>query len=103
MGFQEARLGTLAQSGDVAVVLVDGDAVRDLDIEFALGGNHYRYDFIPENEVWVETREPGVAYHELVERFAMKHYGLGYDAAHAIASTAEAGFRETLKPDERGT
>ena len=42
----------LDSDGGINVFLVDGEYVRDnVTIEFALGGHHYVYDQIPENEI----------------------------------------------------
>jgi hypothetical protein len=80
---------------DIEIWLVDGKYVRtNIDEEFIGGGHHYRYDFIPENEIWIEdnTREDEIInylIHELHERHLMKHEGLEYDAAHEKSSEVE--------------
>lgn len=84
---------------NVMVWLVDGEYVRNhLNIEYVEGGHHYRYDFIPENEVWLEEtldkREISeTLVHELHERRRMKHDGWDYDKAHEEASKVEAEVR----------
>jgi len=87
-------------SDEIKSFLVDGEYVRDeLSIEFALGGHHYVYDFIPEDEIWLEptehTRdiEDNLA-HECYERKLMKYDKLTYEEAHSKASTFERDKRE---------
>jgi hypothetical protein len=87
----------------VRVVRVDGHAVRTgRDVEFALGGHHWRYPWIPAGEVWVEAgvADPGdwiaTVVHEVAERAIMRDLGMGYEAAHAVASAAERALRDAL-------
>lgn len=89
-----------ARSDAVRVVRVDGAAVRaERDVEFALGGHHWRYGWIPADEVWIEAgvRDPvdwaATVLHELAERAAMRDLGMSYEAAHAAASAAERAWR----------
>ena len=85
----------------VHIATISGDKVRDdEDVEFALGGHHYRYDFIPEDEIWLEdTTEEGEdllanIIHEFVERLLMKNLDIDYEQAHQLAATLEKDFRE---------
>ncbi len=89
--------------------MVDGDAVRDTQfIDFTMGGHHYIYDWIPENEVWIDNRmsdEDIIAtkIHELFERNLMKYAGYEYDAAHDGANMVEKITRHlTDGTDENG-
>lgn len=84
----------------VLVRQVDGAAVRaEREVEFALGGHHWRYGFIPAAEVWVEAgiTDPAdraaTVVHELAERVAMRDLGLDYDAAHGVATAVERAWR----------
>ncbi len=81
------------------IVIVDGNYVRNnFDIEFALGGHHWRYDAISPNEIWVE---PTTSYndlsenvvHEIIERIYMKNLGIDYETAHSYASSIEHAIR----------
>jgi hypothetical protein len=89
-------LGTM---GDLKVFLVDGSFIRDyVDIEFTEGGNHERYEWIPEGEAWLENSHnemdvAACALHELYETHLMRG-GMSYDDAHEKASTMEKEFRE---------
>ncbi len=108
------RLWVVLSSG-VKVFLVDGDHVRnEIEVEYTLGGHHYVYEWIPEDEVWIEV-VPDVhdrlcnLFHELYERTVMKEYGFNYDVAHQMASSMELEYRhgkikagKQPKPNEDG-
>ncbi|MCF7835926.1 MAG: hypothetical protein K9M15_02275, partial [Candidatus Marinimicrobia bacterium] len=78
----------------ISVWVVDGRLVRDIfDIDFTEGGHDLVYDYVPENEVWVdddiyEKERNFVLLHELFERSLMKK-GYSYDNAHNEASEIE--------------
>jgi hypothetical protein len=81
--------------------LVDGEKVRTLFfLDFTEGGHDKVYDFIPDNEVWldddlVKEERDYVLVHELIERFKMA-YGMAYDDAHyGFASPLEKFCRKT--------
>lgn len=88
------KLKLVEQRGAVSVWLVDGSLVRKtLDIEFTNYGQHYRFPFIPENEVWIDQEAtpdelPFFITHLLVERRLMKS-GVPEDRALAIANDIE--------------
>jgi hypothetical protein len=74
-----------------------------------IGGHHFVFDYIPENEVWVsdlDERPEKTALHELVERKAMKDEGMTYADAHIKALEAEGANdadvqrRQYLQPAE---
>jgi hypothetical protein len=89
--------------GGVSVWIVNGRLVRSIfDIDFTAGGHDYVYEFVPEDEVWIdddiEEAERGyVLLHELHERNRMAS-GWDYDEAHAEASRLE--YRLRHHPDE---
>ena len=98
--------------GDTETVIfkfVDGDEVRDSKepeaIDFTMGGHHYRYKFIPENEIWIEQHQveedlAATMMHEITERITMKYLGVDYSTAHNnFADPAEKGFRAGYKKD----
>lgn len=88
---------------DFKVFLIDGEFVRDeLDINFCLGGHHYVYDFIPEEEIWVEEMKDerdtkDNMGHEIYERRLMKEDGLEYEKAHEKALVYEKSLRDKEK------
>jgi ribosomal protein L37AE/L43A len=90
------------------VVLVDGDRVKlDHNMDFTEGGNHWRYPFIPANELWVEAKNQAMdarrfaLFHEATEAVLMRDKGLAYDEAHDRANAAERAMRASVE-QERG-
>jgi hypothetical protein len=87
----------------LSVWIVSGRIVRSVfDIDFTEGGHDHVYEFVPENEVWidddVEEEERGyVLLHELHERNRMAS-GWPYSKAHAESSRLE--YRCRHHPDE---
>jgi hypothetical protein len=84
----------------IRIVEVDGEKIRDeLEIEYTMGGHHYRYPEMPESEIWIEDDinkkldRVATIEHELTERLAQKFLGLSYDHAHELASSVEKIFR----------
>jgi len=90
-------------SDGVSVWIVNGRLVRSVfDIEFTEGGHDHVYEFVPENEVWIdddleEPERPYVLVHELHERNLMAK-GWPYSKAHAESSRLEYHCRH--HPDE---
>jgi hypothetical protein len=78
----------------VSVWIVNGRLVRSVfDIDFTEGGHDHVYEFVPENEVWIddaifESERGYVLLHELHERNLMAG-GLPYNKAHAESSRLE--------------
>lgn len=78
----------------VSVWVVNGSLVRTVfDIDFTEGGHDYVYEFVPENEVWIDDAimEPERGYvllHELHERNRMSK-GWPYSKAHTESSRLE--------------
>ena len=89
--------------GDVSVWIVNGRLVRSVfDVDFTEGGHDYVYEFVPENEVWiddaiVDSERGYILLHELHERNRMAG-GLPYNEAHAESSGLEYFTRH--HPDE---
>jgi hypothetical protein len=87
------------QEGETQVVLVDGSVVRScIDPWFVMGGHHYVYEYVPENEVWIDEKLekqdiPLITLHEVTERNLMKHEHKGYDVAHEYAVAVEREAR----------
>jgi hypothetical protein len=96
------RLWKKLENG-LSVWIVNGRLVRSVfDIDFTEGGHEYVYEFVPENEVWIddaiEEKERGyVSLHELHERNRMAS-GWSYNKAHAESSRVE--YRCRHHPDE---
>jgi hypothetical protein len=96
------RLWKKLENG-VTVWVVNGRLVRSaFDIDFTEGGHDHVYEFVPENEVWIddaiEEEERGfVLLHELHERNQMEK-GMPYSQAHQESSRIE--YRCRHHPDE---
>jgi hypothetical protein len=92
------RLWKALENG-VHVWFVNGRLVRSCyDIDFTEGGHDYVYEFVPENEIWIdndlEQDERGfVLFHEMHERNLMAA-GASYDVAHAESSRLERHYRK---------
>ncbi len=96
------RLWKKLENG-VSVWIVSGRLVRSaFDIDFTEGGHDYVYEFVPQNEVWIdddveEEERSYVLVHELHERNLMAK-GQPYSKAHADSSRVE--YRCRHHPDE---
>jgi len=96
------RLWKKLENG-VSVWIVNGRMVRSVfDIDYTEGGHDYVYEFVPENEVWIDDAiiqaERGyVLLHELHERNLMAK-GWPYSQAHLDSSRIEYHCRH--HPDE---
>ena len=80
---------------------VDGTEIRNhIDTDFTEGGHGYRYDYIPKDEVWIESEKDREAtlIHEVVERLVTKDLKIDdYEEAHDdFALPMEQLFREIL-------
>ncbi len=92
-------------SENLRVYLIDGQYVRDnVFIDFTEGGNSYRYDFVPQGEIWIGgvhvIEVPYVCLHEVTEiTYALKG-GLeltsdqDYSVAHNYANECESAARK---------
>jgi len=87
----------------VSVWIVNGRLVRSVfDVDFTEGGHDHVYEFVPENEVWIDDdlddSERGfVLLHEMHERNRMIS-GWAYSKAHEESSRIECHCRQ--HPDE---
>lgn len=96
------RLWKKLESG-LSVWVVNGRMVRSVfDIDFTEGGHDYVYEFVPQNEVWIddaimELERGYVLLHELHERNLMAK-SCAYNKAHAESSRLEYHCRHN--PDE---
>jgi hypothetical protein len=81
----------LAQRGSLHVWSVDGTYVRGhMDVEFTNFGQHYRYPYIPRDELWIDVEgdpdeQPFFLDHLLIEHRLMaagKSYGEALEAAN---------------------
>ena len=85
---------------DVTIMLIDGEEVRNkISVDFTMGGHEFVYDYVPENEVWIEDLKSDfdklcTIIHEIVERYIMGKYGTEYEEAHDIATKVEYQIRK---------
>ena len=104
------KLEKFANLHGIDIWFVNGDklrsGVKSGDIDFTMGGHGYRYLYIPEGEIWIEsaykeTKElMSIVWHEYLERSLMLSE-MSYSNAHSFASTFEMASREgsyTLLP-----
>jgi hypothetical protein len=94
---EKTLIGTI---DNMKIFIVDGDAVKNnINIDFVEGGNDAVYDFIPQNEIWVDQHidkndHHFIVFHEFIERLLMKDYKLTYNEAHEIANDYELKKRK---------
>lgn len=83
----------------LSIFSVDADIVRDMyDIDFTMGGNSAIYEFIPENEIWIESMQNKEDFittimHEVYEYYLIKNAKIKYSAAHDHAKQLERVIR----------
>ena len=94
------KWGTIKDPNDkVSIFLVNGRAIRDLyKTDYVEGGHAYVYDWIPNDEIWIEKsvkpdEAPVIVLHEFLERTLMKYRHFPYVRAHVAASKAEFEHR----------
>ena len=91
-------LSLVGKRDGLSVWIVDGSLIRDsLDIEFSNFGQHFEFDFIPRNELWLdhEAAPDEQAFyidHLLLERSLMQR-GVPYDSALETADRREMTAR----------
>jgi hypothetical protein len=83
------------------IYMVEGGYVRDnYDVDFVYGGHHLAYDFIPENEIWIERHDTdkhdtlAIMAHEIIEYLDMKYKHEPYAKAHKKALEGEKEVRK---------
>jgi len=101
---EEPRKELIGKINYISVYMVNGGEVKTkYEMDFVEGGNEMAYDFIPENEVWVDAfldlhELKFVIYHELIERDFMIREKLDYEQAHGVANQKEKKIREMYEP-----
>ena len=84
--------------GSISVWYVDGEYVRtNMDEEFTNFGQHYRFDFIPDDEFWIDEEGEKDEVDFFVEHLLVEHglmvEGKPYDKAIVEADKAEKVMR----------
>jgi hypothetical protein len=84
------------------VYIVDGDWVRDnYSADFTNFGQHYRFNFIPLNEIWLDQadclgEDDYFIIHAMIE-YGLMAQGTSYDKADDIANSIERDKRKLNK------
>lgn len=95
---QEIARTPIGQLGKWKICEVDGTEVRDkLYVDFVMGGNPYRYKFIPKDEIWIEKAQTApekhmTIIHEIMESGKMAK-GESYGKAHDETAETEKKMR----------
>src|SRR5512136_1352851 len=75
--------------GDYQVWIVDGAYVRGhIDEEFTNFGQHYRYPYIPEMELWIDQEAQHDERSFFIEHLLVEHELMAHGASYADALAA---------------
>lgn len=98
------KMRKLLEFDNIDFWLVSGDMVHEkFDKEWKnksnrgefVGGHHYVFKYIPENEIWINDLDKEtncIMLHEYVERLLMKENHLSYEKAHIVATATEGMY-----------
>jgi len=81
------------------IKIVNGDEAKTkFDMDFVEGGNHEAYNFIPEDELWIDFNidkheYPFIAMHEFIESTLILKHNFSYEVAHKFANFYEKLIR----------
>ena len=95
----------VAKYGLISIWIVNGKLVRKkYYIDFTQGGHHWRYRWVPENEIWIDNALPPdeldyVILHELNEMYLMMTTGMDYPSAHDRSASLELEYRKNKLMD----
>jgi hypothetical protein len=100
---QSVKVKRLGKILSFTIWAVDGEALRNsLDIDFVAGGNPARYNYVPEDEIWVENNitpkkwAAPVIVHEACECIFMWVGMMSYTRAHDEANKIETKMRQSM-------
>jgi hypothetical protein len=91
----------------ICYMFINGAYIRGkLFVDFVEGGHFYRYDWIAEDQIWIEDilaimDQVCTGIHEIHERYRMKYLGWNYIKAHESACIIERTVRDIAM--EKGT
>jgi len=72
--------------GELDIWLVDGSYVRtNIDPEFTNFGQHYRYDYIPPNELWIDREASADEQQFFIDHLLVEHELMSKGATYAKA------------------
>jgi len=91
----------IEERGQLEVWMVDGSYIRShIDEEFTNFGQHYRYPYIPLNELWIDREAEHDERRFFIDHLLVEHRlmaeGMPYEKALAIADLAERKERRRL-------
>lgn len=101
----KVKIGNLKK---ITFFRVNGKEVRDkYFIDFVEGGHWLVYNFIPENEIWLEEmadheEEIPILIHEIYEVTLMQYTDKDYETSHDVASALELLIRNYDVPEPNG-
>jgi hypothetical protein len=84
----------------ISYMFISGAYLRSrLYVDFCEGGHFYKYDWIPEPQIWIEDilsvlDQVTSGVHEIHERYRMKYLGWRYLKAHESACEIERTIRD---------
>ena len=86
---------------EMVAYLVDGFWIRcNVWTDFTAAGNHARYPWCPENEIWLDVddfKEWDInMIHETTEMYHMREDKMDYNSAHAVANKSEIEARQDM-------
>lgn len=95
---KKPRIKLFKKEGDIKVFIVDGAEIRkNLNNQFTNFGQHYRFDFIPVDEFWVDRCKGYDEYEFYIQNMLKEHELMGtghnYDYAHKKGCEAEQELR----------
>jgi hypothetical protein len=96
------------QRGDLTVWVVDGIFIRThIDKEFTNFGQHYRFSYIPVDELWLDREAKNDETEFFIDHLLMEHRlmakGVSYDNALEAADRAERNDRRLAGDLKRAT
>ncbi len=81
-------LKKVEKRGDHQVCIVDGAYIRGhIDEEFTNFGQHYRYPYIPENELWIDREDDNDEREFFIEHLLLEHDLMAKGASYGEALT----------------
>ncbi|MFA4827317.1 MAG: hypothetical protein WC596_03675 [Candidatus Shapirobacteria bacterium] len=97
-----AKIKWIGRRGKIKVFTVNGGKIRtEIDKEFTNFGQHFRFNFIPENEFWIDqekvTDETKFFIDHMLMEWKLMKKGMDYNQAITFANVAEQAERMRAK------
>ena len=97
-----AYLKKVDERGDIQVWVVDGAYIRGhIDEEFTNFGQHYRYDYIPVNEFWIDQEAEHDELQFFIDHLLVEHrlMAQGVPYAKALPGRTRKKGRSAAAPE----